>query len=182
MRSDGGFDASIGQQNLVISYFFAESNIVHTLQHLLSHTTQNVEDLSKLCIAASEDSVVMALNVHGLMPFANHPEFVYPYSCMSSEQLQALKGHCVSAHAGIACQYDNDVFLLNIFPEAMSLDKGLLLFAGACILLRGLSHEHDAPRSRLFVSVTHARALATPCECFFLPDCERRVFQTERCA
>ena len=103
MCSHDGFDATIEQQNLVISHFFAESNIVHTLQHLLSHTAQNVEDLCKLCVAASEDSVVMALNVHGLMPFANHPEFVYPYSCMSIEQLQALKGHCVSALAGIAC-------------------------------------------------------------------------------
>ena len=57
MRSDDGFDATIGQQNLVISHFFGESNIVHTLQHLLNHTAQNVEDLCKLCVAASEDLI-----------------------------------------------------------------------------------------------------------------------------
>ena len=160
MRSEHDrFDATIGQQNLVISHFFGESNIVHTLQHLLSHTAQNVEDLCKLCVAASEDSVVMALNVHGLMPFTNHPELVYPYSCMNIEQLQALKGHCASAHAGIACQYDNDVFLLNIFPEAMSLDKGLLLFAVACILLRGLSQTNTTHSGVVYLFLSHTPEL-----------------------
>jgi hypothetical protein len=156
MCSRAAFDATLEQQNLVLSHFFAESNIVHTLQHLLSNTPQDVEDLCKLCVAASEDSVVMALNMQGLMPFANHPEFVYPYSCMSMQQLRALKGHCVSAHPGIACQYDNDAFLLSIFPEAMSLDKGLLLFAGACILLRGLSQTNTTSRgvSYSFLSQT----------------------------
>ncbi len=43
--------------------FFGEEHVVSTFQHLLHDSPKNVEDLSRLCIAAREDSVVLAFNI-----------------------------------------------------------------------------------------------------------------------
>ena len=104
--------------------FFGEEHVVSTFQHLLHDSPKNVEDLSRLCIAAREDSVVLAFNIHGLMPFANNTEFVFPF----------------------ACEYAVDMYVLKIAPDNYAVDHALLIFAASCILLKGLCQTKTLTR------------------------------------
>ena len=126
--------------------FFEEQSIVNTFQHLLSGSTSSVEDLCRLCVAAREDNVVLAMNLHGLMPFANHPEFVFPFAAMSRQQLRALRRDGRALPDAMACEYDVDVYLLKASEAGFAVDHALLLFAAACILLRGLSQTQACAR------------------------------------
>ena len=126
--------------------FFGEEHVVSTFQHLLHDSPKNVEDLSRLCIAAREDSVVLAFNIHGLMPFANNAEFVFPFACMSARQLQALRRRCQQLPDSMACEYAVDMYVLKIAPDDYAVDHALLIFAASCILLKGLCQTKTLTR------------------------------------
>ena len=121
------------------SHFFDEEHIVDTFQNLLAYTPQTVEDLYRLCVAAREDRIVLAFTVQGLVPFANHPEFVFCYSGMSCLQLQAIRRESQLLRDTLVCDYDVDIYLLKMSPEDFEVDHALLLFAAGCLLLQGLS-------------------------------------------
>ena len=118
--------------------FFGEEHIVGTFQYLLHDTPRAVEDLCRLCVAAREDRVVLAFSLYGLMPFANNAEFVFPFASMSLRQLQALRRHCHNLPDTMACEYAVDVYVLKITPENYAVDHALLVFAAACVMLKGL--------------------------------------------
>ncbi len=121
------------------SEFFDELAIVDTFQHLLQTTQQTVEDLCRLCVAAREDRVVLAFSVHGLMPFANHPEYVFDFSKMSHRQLQSLRWHYKNLPDTMTCEYDVDLYVLKRSPENFEIEHTLVLFAAGCLLVKGLS-------------------------------------------
>ena len=123
--------------------FFSEEHIVHTMQHLLHDSTYSVDYLCRLCVTASQDHAVLAFNLQGLMPFANHPEFVFPFTSMSLSQLQTLWRQCLAMPDTMVCEYDVDVYVLKLTHEQMTADHALLLFAVACILIRGLSQTKE---------------------------------------
>jgi hypothetical protein len=141
--------------------FFDEQHIVDTFQRLLQDTAQSVEDLCRLCVAAREDSIVLAFNLHGLMPFANNPEFVFPFSRMTLRQLQVLRRHCKSLPDAMACEYDVDVYVLKISPENFEVDHALLLFAAACLLLKGLSQTQAVARGFCVSRLSEDKELLT---------------------
>jgi hypothetical protein len=121
------------------SHFFDEEHIVDTFQNLLAYTPQTVEDLYRLCVAAREDRIVLAFTVQGLVPFANHPEFVFCYSGMSCLQLQAIRRESQLLRDTLVCDYDVDIYLLKMSLDDFEVDHALLLFAAGCLLLKGLS-------------------------------------------
>jgi hypothetical protein len=118
--------------------FFSEEHIIGTFQHLLHDTPKTVENLCRLCVAAREDRVVLAFSLYGLMPFANNSEFVFQFANMSLRQLQALRRHCLQLPDTMACEYAVDVYVLKIAPENYEVDHALLIFAAACLILKGL--------------------------------------------
>jgi len=81
---------------------------------------------------------VLAFSLYGLMPFANNAEFVFPFASMSLRQLQALRRHCHNLPDTMACEYAVDVYVLKIAPENYEVDHALLIFAAACVMLKGL--------------------------------------------
>jgi len=126
--------------------FFDENFIVNTFQCLLQNTAQSVEDLCRLCVAAREDRVVLAFNVHGLMPFATHPEYVFEFSKMNVRQLRSLRKHYRDLPDTMTCEYDVDMYVLKASPENYQIEHELLLFAAGCILLKGLSQTKVVAR------------------------------------
>jgi hypothetical protein len=134
--------------------FFSEERIVRTMQHLLQGSTYTVDDLCRLCVAASQDHVVLAFNLQGLMPFANHPEFVFPFASMSLSQIQTLRRQCRAMPDAMVCEYDVDVYVLKLTQEQVAVDHTLLLFAAACILLRGLSQTRALDRGIMCAYLT----------------------------
>lgn len=130
--------------------FFGEENIVNTFQHLLHDTAQSVDDLCRLCHAARDDNIVLAMSLIGLMPFANNPEFVFPFSAMNQMQLKALRQDCTMLPDAMACEYDVDVYVLKIRQENFEVDHSLLIFAAAVILYKGLGQTKVMSRGICF--------------------------------
>ena len=126
--------------------FFDEHSIVNSFQCLLQNTTCSVEDLCRMCVAAREDRVVLAFNVHGLMPFATHPEYVFEFSRMNLRQLQSLRKHYKDLPDSMTCEYDVDMYVLKASPENYEIEHDLLLFAAGCILLKGLCQTKAVAR------------------------------------
>lgn len=120
--------------------FFSEENIVNTFQSFLNDTAidASVDSLCRLCLAAREDNIVLAMNLNGLMPFAHNPEFIFPFSRMSQKQVQALRHDWKKVTDVMACDYDVDVYVLKVRQEDFQIDHSLLLFAAAVILYKGL--------------------------------------------
>jgi hypothetical protein len=58
------------------SEFFSEEHIVHTMQHLLYGSTHSIDDLCRLCVAASQDHVVLALNLQGMIEGAGEDIYI----------------------------------------------------------------------------------------------------------
>jgi hypothetical protein len=135
--------------------FFDEQNIVSTFQHLLHGTAHSVEDLCRLCVTACEDHVVLALNLHGLIPFANNPEFMIPFANMSQRQLQALRRDCKKLPDAMACEYDVDAYVLKIPQVQFQIDHSLLLFAAAVLLYKGLSQTKVCARGFCSTFLAH---------------------------
>jgi hypothetical protein len=130
--------------------FFDEENIVNSFQHLLHDTAQSVDDLCRLCLAACQDNIVLAMNLTGLMPFANNPEFVFPFSAMNQRQLQALRHDSKMLPDAMACEYDVDVYVLKIRQDNFEIDHPLLVFAAAVILYKGLGQTKIMARGTCF--------------------------------
>ena len=130
--------------------FFDEEHIVNTFQNLLHDTSQSVDDLCRLCLAACEDKIVLAMNVTGLMPFANNPEFVFPFAAMSHKQLEALRTDCKMLPDAMACEYDVDLYVLKIRQNNFEIDHSLLIFAAAVILYKGMSETKVLARGTCF--------------------------------
>jgi len=141
MAADGAADGACWADE-----FFGEEHLVSTFQHLLHDSPKTFEDLSRLCVAAREDRVVLAFNLHGLMPFANNAEFVFPFACMSARQLKTLRRRCREVSDVMACEYAVDVYVLRIAPDNYAIDHALLIFAAACILLKGLCETKTLSR------------------------------------
>lgn len=141
------------------SEFFDELAIVDTFQHLLQTTQQTVEDLCRLCVAAREDRVVLAFSVHGLMPFANHPEYVFDFSKMSHRQLQSLRWHYKNLPDTMTCEYDVDLYVLKRSPENFEIEHALVLFAAGCLLLKGLCKTNAVARGFSYERLSNDKAL-----------------------
>jgi hypothetical protein len=62
---------------------------------------------------------------------------------MSLSQLQTLCRQCRAMPDAMVCEYDVDVYVLKLTHEQMTADHALLLFAVACILIRGLSQTKE---------------------------------------
>ena len=88
------------------------------------------------------------------MPFANHPEFVFPFASMSLSQIQTLRRQCRAMPDAMVCEYDVDVYVLKLTEEQVAVDHTLLLFAAACILLRGLSQTRALDRGIMCAYLT----------------------------
>ncbi len=82
---------------------------------------------------------MLAFTIQGLVPFANHPQFVFAFSAMSLLQLQAIRRESQLLPDAFACDYDVDIYLLKLSPGDFEVDHALLLFAAGCLLLKGLS-------------------------------------------
>ena len=146
-----------GQTRAWTAEFFEEESIVNTFQNLLHASSCSVEDLCRLCVAAREDNVVLAMNLQGLMPFANNPEFVFPFAAMKGQQLRALRRAGRTLPDAMACEYDMDVYVLKVSQPAFAVDHALLLFAAGCILLRGLSQTQACAHGFCSARLTKAQ-------------------------
>ena len=87
---------------------------------------------------------MLAFTVQGLVPFANHPEFVFYFSGMSCLQLQAIRRESQLLRDAVVCDYNVDIYLLKMSPEDFEVDHALLLFAAGCLL----SSTTDSPPLR----------------------------------
>lgn len=120
--------------------FFDEDNIVSTLQHLLHRTGRSVEDLCQLCFVAEQCPLVFALTLEGLVPFANHSEYLFPYAKMNRRQLQTLcaQSKSLTVEDSMRAVYIDDFYIVRVTTKLGKVDSVLMIFAAACILARGL--------------------------------------------
>jgi hypothetical protein len=119
--------------------FFGESNIVHTLQILLSNTSQNIDDLCVLGTTMHKSSVLLAFTSQGMVPLAGDHMYVFPFKQMSKRQLEALEA-AVSVYKDLfTCSYEHDNYIIHDKHES-KVDDAVLLFGVSCIMVHGLSN------------------------------------------
>ena len=118
---------------------FNESNIVNTLQILLTDTTRTIDDICALCIAMIKSQIVLAFTSQGLVPIAGDHSYVFPFHKMSKQQLGLIETEVSSPGDFFYSAYENDTFMI-MNRRKYVVDPSVLLFGLTCIMVHGLSN------------------------------------------